>query len=282
MQSTLGLEPVVITGASGFLGRQLRASLLDHGRSVLALSRRPMEGMTTIDCYDAVPSGGCLVHLAEEPDRAKVNQMGMAYLNESKRIIGVLAARFGANMIYASSGTVYGDKGGCPFAVNSPTVDDDFYNRGKLANEEVVLGAGGIVVRLSNLYGMGMSSNNVMSDILRQIPGSGALRVRDAWPVRDFLHVSDAAAAIRMLLESAADGIFNLGSGVGKTIHSLAQLALDAAGEGGRIIESAVQIPSHSTNILDIAETRRVLAWNPTMSLEEYFVNFFQARTRAA
>lgn len=272
---------VVITGASGFLGGHLHTSLSARGRDVLALTRRPIKGLTTIATYDGTPSGDFLVHLAEEPDRGKVNQIGAAYLEESQRVIRILATRFGGNMIYASSGAVYGDKSDSPYSIHSPTVGSDFYSRAKLANEEVVLGAGGIVVRLSNLYGPGMSTNNVMSDILRQIPGPGSLQVRDASPIRDFLHVSDAATAITMLLECNFSGIINVGSGVGISIHSLARLALNVSGEADRPVESVAQASVRSINVLDIAETGRVISWAPKMSLQEYFVKFFQAKTEA-
>lgn len=270
----------VITGAGGFLGRHVLACLLASGRQVVGLSRQRLEGMTMIESYANAPAAGFLIHLAEEPDRGKVNQWGSAYVAQSNRTIRTLAERFGKNLLYASSGTVYGDKSDHPHGVASRTDASDFYTRSKLINEEVVVDAGGIVVRLSNLYGSGMSSNNVMSDIVRQIPGSGPIKVRDASPIRDFLHVTDAALAIELLLQSGFSGIANVGSGVGITIQSLARLALEVAGEDGREVESTSPAPRHSANVLDISETRRIIGWEPAISLREYFVNLFQASTK--
>lgn len=280
MLSSNNKDAAVITGAGGFLGRHVLACLVASGRKVLALSRQRQEGMTMIESYALAPASGFLVHLAEEPDRGKVNQWGSAYVAESNRTIRTLAERFGKNLLYASSGTVYGDKSDRPHGVASSTDATDFYTRSKLMNEAAVVDAGGIVVRLSNLYGPGMSSNNVMSDIVRQIPGNGPIKVRDASPIRDFLHVTDAALAIGLLLQSGFSGIVNVGSGVGMTIESLARLALEVAGEDGREVQSTSPAPLHSANILDISETRRIIDWEPAISLREYFANLFQASTK--
>ena len=72
-------------------------------------------------------------------------------------------------------------------------------------------------MRPANIYGPGMSKNNVLSTILQQIPGMGKLEVMDTNPVRDFIWVEDAAEGIVALaLSIFKDGnkcaLFNLGT----------------------------------------------------------------------
>ena len=58
-------------------------------------------------------------------------------------------------------------------------------------------------MRLANVYGPGMAANNVMSDILGQVPGDGPLVVRDIAPVRDYLWIEDAAPRHRRRRDEA-------------------------------------------------------------------------------
>jgi nucleoside-diphosphate-sugar epimerase len=181
-------------------------------------------------------------------------------------------------MIYASSGVVYGDADLGPFRVDSAVVDSDMYSHLKLSNEQVVLDAGGTVARISNLFGRGMAKTNVVSDIIGQIPGIGPMRIRDDRPVRDFLHVSDAAVALGRLIGGAHHGILNVGSGIGTSVRTLAEFALAAAGQGGREIISTAPASGSSTNVLEIAETTRALGWSPSRSLREWIFQLINDR----
>lgn len=262
------MTSVVVTGASGFLGRAVMAGLSGEGFKVIAVSRQASPGLYQVRDYRVCPTGDVLIHLAEEPDRAKVNSVGEEYVRESMATAVALSTRCN-RMIYASSGMVYGDEGGRPFTIDMPVVESDAYSKSKLVNERIVLDSGGVVVRLSNLIGDGMSANNVMSEILRQVPGSGPVRVRDDKPVRDFLHVWDAASAFVRLIANSFPGIVNVGSGVGTSVRVLAGFALAAAGQEEREIVSTAPASRPSVNVLDIAATRQALDWSPSLPLAE-------------
>lgn len=275
------MTPVVIAGASGFLGRHLAAGLAGSGLNVIMVSRQSVPGMCQVTDYSDCPEGDVLIHLAEEPDRAKVNRLGENYARDSLAVAKALSRRC-SRMIYASSGVVYGDYSDVPFTVDMPVVDSDVYSHSKLLNERVVLDAGGAVVRLSNLIGHGMAVNNVVSDIVRQIPGSGPVRVRDDQSVRDFLHVADAASAIGRLIGSACSGVLNVGSGVGTSVRTLAEIALAAAGQEGREIVATDPASRRSVNVLDIAATTRALGWSPSSSLRERIFHLINNRADPA
>ena len=109
---------------------------------------------------------------------------------------------------------LYGDTDIYAHRPNDPIQSNDAYTRVKRQSEMAVLKLPtGIVVRPANIYGPGMSKNNVMSAILQQIPGIGKLEVR-IQPVRDFIWVEDAAEGIVALaLSIFKDGnnaVFNL------------------------------------------------------------------------
>lgn len=263
------MATVVVTGASGFLGSFLTAFLKNRGLTVIPVSRRPLAGTYQVEDYSRSPAGDVLVHLAEDPDAGRVSQLGETYFVSVTRVVKALSRGSYQRIIYASSGMVYGDQCECPCRVDMPALATDMYTNSKLANERIVLDSGGVVLRLSNLIGIGMAANNVMSEILRQVPGIGPVRVRDDRPVRDFLPMPEAASAFSLAIESDFIGIANVGSGIGTSVKALAELALAAVGQGGREIRATKPSSRRSINVLDISATRRILGWSPASSLKD-------------
>ena len=270
------MSSIVITGASGFLGRALSARINSLGLSCTAVSRRNEDGFHRVADYRDTPAGDIIIHLAEEPDRATVNSLGESYFDHSAAVVRMLSKRAGT-LIYASSSVVYGDESETPFCTNTPLTPNDLYSRCKIRNELLVLDAGGTVLRLANLFGPGMSPLNVISDIEKQLSHSGAIKVRDGTPVRDFLSVNAVVDAILLLLDTPYPGILNIGSGIGLSIREVVLLALRRIGQQGREIAFTQPTGRRSVNILDISETQHNLLWSPgippTASLGNYFFN---------
>jgi nucleoside-diphosphate-sugar epimerase len=272
------MKKVAITGASGFLGGYLNEHLKAAGFTVIPYSRRPLPGMSQVQDYGQIPNADFVIHLAEEADRKKVNKMGGACLDNATDVLKILSRRFGKRVIYASSGVVYGDENMVPCRVDIPVMAKDAYSKLKLRNEQVVLGSGGVVIRLSNLFGIGMTTGTVMSDIINQIPGSGPLHIRDDKPVRDFLPVTESTSAFGRIIEGDFSGVLNVGSGIGTSINSLARLFLESVGQEDR--EIIVTQPSSriSINVLDISKTMKAIGWSPDFSLKKQLSQLLAVR----
>lgn len=276
------MTKIVITGAAGFLGRALITQLAGSGLTVVPVSRRSFPGMCKVQDYGQSPAGDILIHLAEEPDRSKVNRYGDAYVQHASDTIRAISSHSGQKIIYASSGVVYGDQNENPCKIDMPVVATDAYSKSKLLNEQIVLDSGGMVVRLSNLFGYGMSANNVMSDIIRQIPVAGPLRIRDDKSVRDYLPVSEAAAVLDLLIELSYCGIVNVGSGIGTSVRTLAELLLSSAGQGERKIIETEPSSRRSINVLDISETMKIVDWLPAFSLKNQLAQLISNKAKSA
>ena len=134
------------------------------------------------------------------------------------------------------------------------------------------------MVRLANLFGVGMSTNNVLSDIVSQIPVEGPLRVRDDTPIRDFLSVSDAIAALGQIVKENSTGIMNVGSGVGTSINNLGKLMLESVDQGDREIIAVKPSNRPSKIVLDISETVKAIDWVPDPSLKDQLKKYLEAR----
>jgi UDP-glucose 4-epimerase len=263
---------VAITGASGFLGRELSDRLRASGHSVAALSRRTGPGLIAVRDHAREVRAEVIVHLAETSDRRAANAAGEDYERQALATLRALLASGARRVVYASSAALYGDEAARPRRTDDPVRATDTYSRLKLASEQLVLlapGVQGVVARLTNLYGPGMSAANVVSRVLSQIPGDGPVQVLDDGPVRDFLDVADAARALQALVEGAAVGVFNVGSGVGTSIRDLTLLALRLAGQSDRPVEALQPSPRPSTLVLDPSHIRQTIGWQPEISLSQ-------------
>ena len=268
-------KKVVITGASGFIGRALceRLEQMTDYLVIPVTRSHDREGFYTVNSYDETPLGDILVHLGEDPDRARVNNIGVTYQQETGEVVEKLIKQGYKKMIYCSSSVVYGDRGIEPYRENGETYPVDVYSKAKIENENRVLNSGGVVVRLSNVIGTGMAANNVLSDILNQLPNSSPLIVRNGKPIRDFVWLENAVQALVLLIRESVSGVFNVGTGVATSIHDLADMALKITGQGDRSINSMILDSDYSYNVINIEKMKRTLNWVPTVTLEHSIKN---------
>ena len=268
-------KKVVITGASGFIGRALceRLEQMTDYLVIPVTRSHDREGFYTVNSYDETPLGDILVHLGEDPDRARVNNIGVTYQQETGEVVEKLIKQGYKKMIYCSSSVVYGDRGIEPYRENGETYPVDVYSKAKIENENRVLNSGGVVVRLSNVIGTGMAANNVLSDILNQLPNSSPLFVRNGKPIRDFVWLENAVQALVLLIRESVSGVFNVGTGVATSIHDLADMALKITGQGDRSINSMILDSDYSYNVINIEKMKRTLNWVPAVTLEHSIKN---------
>ncbi|MDA9006513.1 NAD(P)-dependent oxidoreductase [Litoricola sp.] len=276
---------VVITGASGFIGRYVAKHLeTDESFKVVPVARSKCEldNFVQVEDYTKTPEGNYLVHLAEQPDCGKVNSEGDAYIDIASSTLAVILKNKYERVIYASSSLVYGDQGEEPYMESSPVTTNNTYSVNKTKSENTIRSLeNGVVLRLANVIGPGMSASNVVSDIISQIPGQGELVLRNGSPIRDFICVNDVAEVINKLLHSDISGIFNIGSGVGTSIVELAQSCLNIAGEESRKVKSMVADSAHSYNVMNIDKISNELGWRVRKPMSECLQKIFLNHKRA-
>lgn len=175
---------VLVTGATGFVGRSLLRRLLAEGRAVRAAVRQPAalpgeveqvavgEIGPDTDWANVVAGAEAVVHLAARVhiagedatgDRAlyqRTNTEGSAALARAARRAGI--RRF----VFVSSTTVYGDRGhGASFDESSPPAPRSFYAASKLDAERCIAevlresGTELVILRPPLVYGPGAKGN---------------------------------------------------------------------------------------------------------------------------
>lgn len=280
---------VVVTGASGFLGSHVRQVMkARRDIEVIPVSRRSAPGWWTVSDYSQAPPGDVLIHLAEDSNRAQVADAGKAYEKHLMTTLAALLAKGYRRVVYSSSAVLYGDEALGKHLTGDPIRDDDAYTRVKRLSELVILESShGIVVRPANVYGPGMSEKNVLSTILRQVPGRGALKVADTTPVRDFIWAEDVAEGIAALALNHLDknhegAVYNLGTGVGTSIGDLASMILEIAGQADRSV-IAKDAPGRISNlVLDSSETTSACGWRPKTTLRQGLNHLLYSRKELA
>jgi UDP-glucose 4-epimerase len=263
---------VLVTGASGFIGRHLVRELSLAGHAVSTLHRGPaLPGVaehTTADILspaaaDAVRGVGGVIHLAGggdlhasfvEPERYhRVNAVGTLAMLEAARL-------HGASLVLASTQRVYRPRP-CPLTEDAPTGPLTPYGYSKLVAETWLEsyarlhGVRASVARIFSVYGPGQvvqGSGGVVTIFLRRALAGQPLTVTGRQR-QDFTHVADVAHGLRLVLERGSAGaVYNLATGVGTSILSLAEATRTVTGADIPIEER--EQPAHDGDL--IADTR--------------------------
>jgi GDP-L-fucose synthase len=136
-----------------------------------------------------------------------------------------------------------------------------------------------IAVVPTNLYGPGdnfdPSSGHVIPALMRRFHEAkmnGIDRV-ELWgtgrPVREYLYVDDAAAAMVLLMESySEEAIINIGGGQEVSIDALARQIADIVGYRGHLVYNSSKPDGMPRKVLD-GSRLRLLGWEPSIVLSE-------------
>lgn len=269
------MSTIIITGATGFLGNHLTKKFQSEGFDVIPVSRQKVKDYYHVETYHQIPEGDILIHLAGESNRNKANGMGLTYTKSSCRLTKYLCSKSYKYFLYASSSIVYGDEGISPFSEECAVKLGDHYGTSKALNERIVLTSGGAVARLANIYGPGMSAENLFTDILKQIPNTDNLYLKNDTSIRDFIYIEDAVMAIFSLVNSRSKGIFNVGSGQGVSAGEIAKNFLNLACQPARKISISSPNTRQSKCILDISKIFKITGWSPAVKIKDGCTQIF-------
>lgn len=138
-----------------------------------------------------------------------------------------------------------------------------------------------VALRFFNIYGPRQALSNPYTGVLaifaaKLLKGESPVIFEDGYQQRDFVHVRDIAAGCRLALESsAADAVFNLGSGRQFTVREVADRM--AAALGRERIEPQITGQYRVGDIrhcfADVSHARHVLGYEPQVGFEEGLVD---------
>jgi nucleoside-diphosphate-sugar epimerase len=133
--------------------------------------------------------------------RGGAEQYRRVYLQGAQNL---LAAFPSARLIFTGSTSVYAQTDGCWVDENSPAEPTRETGHILLETEALVRAAGGIVARLSGIYGPGRTA------LVEKFLAGDALMEGDGARWLNHIHRDDAAAALAALATGAAPGTYNV------------------------------------------------------------------------
>lgn len=156
------------------------------------------------------------------------------------------------------------------------------YARSKFDQERICMrfgrafGISTIALRLFDVFGVRQSSSSPYSGCLsrwaeRVLDDRRPLVLEDGGQIRDFVHVSDVAAAFRAAIDSdVRTGVFNVGSGVPRTLSSVAQKIADIVGKPGLVPEATGRSRMGEVRhcYADVSRTASVLGHRPSADFD--------------
>jgi UDP-glucose 4-epimerase len=288
-------DSIVVTGASGFVGRRLLPLLEPMDvRVVLALRdpRRAPPGVDDVVSWELgqgrLPSALLertlsVIHLAAhlpndylDPDQARVclehNALGA---------LGLVRSLVEANvprLVLVSTGNLYRDSSirASEEAAAFPSRHAPYYLTSKLCAEIYAdhfarrSGLRVVTLRPSAIYGPGMAGGMVHAFATRLLAKEPVVVQDGGRYSSDLVYVDDVARAIVASLESSVSGCFNLGAGKSASTGEVAScLASLIEGAAGLIqIEQARPGAPGGFAALDIERARAELGHRPTSLAE--------------
>lgn len=293
---------VLVTGASGLIGRHTVELLLRRGEAVRTFQRSdPLQAdvehvrgdvRTDADALcRAARDCRAVVHLAGRGDVAESRRdpVGYAELNATGALHALEAARTsGATFVLASSQRVYPLQP-APCAEDAPLAPDSPYGYAKwvaelwsrMASEH--FGTTTRVLRFFSVYGPGQQANGgsgVVSIFANAALKGETLSVQSAGR-RDFTDVRDVARTIALTIDAPADGthrVYNIATGCGTTFGALAELVVGLSGSRSRV-EMELREAAGRDLVADVARARAELGFSAEITLADGLAHYLGSLT---
>lgn len=226
---------VVVTGASGLVGTYLQELLKYTGIECVALSRSKKEGYVQTDySVDSLTSileeKDALVHLAANRSSSRLLSDFTEDMTATQNLYEVAREKNIANIVFASSISVYSDVTELPWSETSKVQPVSTYGivkrtlelLGEKYNRDYEMNIKNL--RLAHLFGPGEQNNYMINLFFRKALNKQQLALNtQSTSKREFLYVKDACEAILHALKHPTEsGSYNVGSTIQLTNYEVA------------------------------------------------------------
>jgi len=288
---------VLVTGVSGFIGRHVAQRFFDDRWTVFGIDTSPpdtflssilsrfykmelpsddlgsvlssVDPQACVHCAGSASVGDSMADPGSDFDRSVLVTFNL--LN-SLRLFAP-ACRF----LYPSSAAVYGNPLKLPVDEKQVPAPISPYGFHKLMCEQLavefhqIYGIPTTIVRIFSAYGEGLR-RQVLYDICRKASSQKILRLHGTGnESRDFIHVSDVAQGMYLLIERSqcVGDVYNLASGTETTIRKLQELIVDDLGVEIKVEFDGLVVPGNPLNWRADMSRLSAMGFAPKVDLRE-------------
>ena len=272
------MSKVLVTGASGFIGRHLTPALRAGGHEVIE-ARRAAGDVADAATWKQFPRADVVVHLAARSFVPESWEAPSLFLRTN--LGGTVEAMeycraHGAHLVFPSS-YLYGDAVQQPIAEDSTLVAKNPYALSKKLAEEACafyadrFGLTITILRPFNIYGPGQSDAFLVPTIVSQLKAGRGIRVKDLEPRRDYVYVVDVVEAmVKAMSAPRGLSVFNIGSGTSHSVADLIRIVQAVWGTSLPVSSDGVRRKDEIMDtVADIARAREQLGWKPRFTLRQ-------------
>ncbi|MBA1158185.1 NAD-dependent epimerase/dehydratase family protein [Microvirga mediterraneensis] len=283
---------LLVTGARGFIGRQIVTAAVQAGYDVHAVGTRapPADEAGPVQWHVAnllaegeprrlvsVVKPTHLLHAAWETSHGNywTSPDNVLWLGTTAALAHAFASSGGQRFILVGTCAEYDWQQGVMVEGVTPNRPHTLYGACKLAAHQMLqsmtpeVGFTAATGRVFFAFGPRENAQRLIPYISRSLSADDVALLSSGRQIRDFLHVDDVANAFVVLLNSEANGAFNIGMGEPVRLSEIAQTLGQVSGRPDRIRLGARPDRSDDVPVL-VPDTRRLqsLGWKPLISLE--------------
>jgi nucleoside-diphosphate-sugar epimerase len=282
---------VLVTGASGFIGRHAIPILLARGYQVHAIARQPLieHGKGVVQhCTDLLGAGEArgvikairpthLLHLAWSamPGRFWTAPDNIDWVAASLRLANAFAEAGGRRAVYAGTCAEYDWNHDWLEESATPLVPATLYGKAKNTLRRLVETAAAQThvatawARIFSVYGPYEAPERLVPQVITALLRAQPALCTAGTQERDFLHVEDVARALVTVLESDWQGPVNIASGVCLPLRDIVSMIAELVGRPELVRLGARPIPLDEPSRLAAATDvlRRHIGFQPRYGL---------------
>jgi UDP-glucose 4-epimerase len=280
---------VIVTGASGFIGKNLCNALIDLGIEFIGTDLKPHNStILELDLRDsaspqfiAALKPELIIHLAAQID---VNRSLLdPKLDLETNILGTLNLVSGAisgnaqHIIYISSGgAIYAQNQHFPIKENGILGPRSPYGISKLAGELYVKALSEqsnvqwTSLALSNCYGLVTDQQKgVIFNFWKSLVSNESIFINGQETSRDFIHVDDVVHAILLAMDKPTNCRVNISTGRETTLETVFNLVSEKMGRTAEASLRPLPLGELTRSCLDNSLARDLLGWEPKILISD-------------
>lgn len=296
-------SPILVLGASGFIGSHLTKALLKSNYTVRAFSRRfdtlqkkELDNFGSLEVIEGSIFDENALHKALKNVSLVINLVTFSIPNTSpyslqselnttlqslNLLLSLMVKVKVEKIIFPSSGgTIYGDSHLPHSSESSETAPLSSYGMGKLLSEQMIgfyhrtQGLDYLILRISNPYGAAKIrrvSQGAIDIFLEKLRVGHSLSIwGSVETVRDYIFIDDLIDAIIQLIEvgTGPSAVLNVGSGVGVSLREVLSTITAVTGLMPTCHFEEGNFTGVPYSVLNVERLKSLTGWEPTYDLE--------------